>query len=254
MASLYNIQQDLLEIFNAIEENGGEVTDEQLEQLEITQEEFRSKIRNYVQVVKEYNNNIDFCKQEKKAIDDRAKVYSNRVDRLKSIMLSAVKQFGDRNKKGVCFVELPDCRISTRASQQVVIDEDRVKLLINKVVWYLGEINKNGLHGEMADADPVGVIDVINAECRAENPEHIDFTVGDLCNTDMSITFKSSLIDFIIKNNEVGWAINNHKGVIESDLTSDKTTIKANITNDFVRAQGGISYATLQNNESLNIK
>ena len=51
MASIYNIQQDLLDIFDQIETNEGEITPELEEQLHISQDEFKDKIRSYTCVI-----------------------------------------------------------------------------------------------------------------------------------------------------------------------------------------------------------
>ena len=46
MSSYYQISNDILDIFNQIEENDGEVTDEQLEQLSIKEDELRNAFVN----------------------------------------------------------------------------------------------------------------------------------------------------------------------------------------------------------------
>ena len=46
MANIYQISQELLNIFDIIEENEGELTPELEEQLAITRESFNEKIKN----------------------------------------------------------------------------------------------------------------------------------------------------------------------------------------------------------------
>ena len=45
MSSLYQIEAELLEIFNTIEAQEGEITDEQYNQLVITEENFKEKLK-----------------------------------------------------------------------------------------------------------------------------------------------------------------------------------------------------------------
>ena len=45
--NLYQIEQDLLELYTQIEENNGEITPEIEERLKITQENFTNKLENY---------------------------------------------------------------------------------------------------------------------------------------------------------------------------------------------------------------
>ena len=54
MSSLYKISEKLQEIFEELEEQGGEFTEEQLKELEITEEELKEKVDNYVKVIKEF--------------------------------------------------------------------------------------------------------------------------------------------------------------------------------------------------------
>ena len=56
MASLYNISMELENLFAQIEEQEGEVTEEQLKELEITENNLLEKVDNYVKVIKEYKN------------------------------------------------------------------------------------------------------------------------------------------------------------------------------------------------------
>ena len=73
MANIYNIQQDLLAIFDELEENGGELTPELEEQLNISQEEFRDKIKSYSNVIKMLENDIYNIKEEKARLSDLQK-------------------------------------------------------------------------------------------------------------------------------------------------------------------------------------
>ena len=43
--NIWQIQQDLLDIFNELEDNGGELTPELEEKLAVTQEDFKNKIK-----------------------------------------------------------------------------------------------------------------------------------------------------------------------------------------------------------------
>ena len=50
--NIWQIQQDLLDIFNELEDNGGELTPELEEKLAVTQEDFKNKIKSYGEVIK----------------------------------------------------------------------------------------------------------------------------------------------------------------------------------------------------------
>ena len=141
MASLYNISSEILRIFENVENNEGEITDEEYNSLIIKQEELKTKLDCYVKAVKEFNASAAFCKTEKKSIDDRKKIYENRVLRLKKAMLDAVNNFGELGKNNK-FIELESCRLYTKASTAVNVDEDRVNLFMTHFEKFLREERK----------------------------------------------------------------------------------------------------------------
>ena len=58
---IYKIQENINRIFIEIEENAGEITEEQLEQLNINQENLKQKLSDYnkaIQVYKNYNEGV----------------------------------------------------------------------------------------------------------------------------------------------------------------------------------------------------
>ena len=62
--NIWQIQQDLLDIFNELEDNGGELTPELEEKLAVTQEDFKNKIKSYGEVIKSLKGEIDTIDKE----------------------------------------------------------------------------------------------------------------------------------------------------------------------------------------------
>ena len=62
--NIWQIQQDLLDIFNELEENGGELTPELEEKLAVTQEDFKNKVKSYGEVIKSLKGEIDTIDKE----------------------------------------------------------------------------------------------------------------------------------------------------------------------------------------------
>lgn len=98
MASLYEISNDILRIFNDVEVAEGEITDEQYDALQIKQEELKEKLTNYVKAIKSWEVDEKALKDEKKRLNDRQTVFKNRIERLKKAMLEAVINFGETGK------------------------------------------------------------------------------------------------------------------------------------------------------------
>lgn len=98
MASLYEISNDILRIFNDVEVAEGEITDEQYDALQIKQEELKEKLTNYFKAIKSWEVDEKALKDEKKRFNDRQTVFKNRIERLKKAMLEAVINFGETGK------------------------------------------------------------------------------------------------------------------------------------------------------------
>ena len=107
MASLYEINDRLVNIFNEIESNEGEVNDELYDALVITKEELDNKLDSYVKAIKSWSADADAIKTEKSKLNARQNVYKNRVERLKKAICVAVNNFGTNESDLViskCFI------------------------------------------------------------------------------------------------------------------------------------------------------
>lgn len=95
MSSLYKINEKMLTLLNDIEANEGELTDEVINQLEITNDELQTKSQSYLAVIKNresLNTQID---EEVKRLQAMKKANNNLVLRLKNSLLNAVNIFGE---------------------------------------------------------------------------------------------------------------------------------------------------------------
>lgn len=142
--NIYQIQQDLLEIFDALEENGGELTPELEEKLSIKQEEFKDKIESYVNVVKKLEGDIISIKAEEtrlKALKDKK---NNTIDRLKKVIITAVNNFGDTKKTGGRYIDYGIGEVSVRKTPVAKIDDNLVKTIgesIQDIITHTKQIN-----------------------------------------------------------------------------------------------------------------
>lgn len=127
MASLYEISNDILRIFNDVEVAEGEITDDQYDALQIKQEELKEKLTNYVKAIKSWEVDEKALKDEKKRFNDRQTVFKNRIERLKNAALEAVLTFGEHGKSNM-FIELPEFRLFSRQSTSIEVDEARVNI------------------------------------------------------------------------------------------------------------------------------
>lgn len=182
--NIYQIQQDLLAIFDELEENCGELTPELEEKLTITQEEFKDKVEDYTNVIKTLDNDMAAIKVEQarlKALYDRKEKVAKK---LKEIIISAINEFGDTKKTGVKYLDYGTGEVSIRKTQVVEVNDNLVKYVGD----YLGRMvafNK--------DFNQLGVIDHIErSEIVTDIAQNTDMAVGgddlDHINVDLSLT------------------------------------------------------------------
>ena len=149
--NIWQIQQELLDIFNELEENGGELTPELEAKLNITQSEFKNKIENYLYVIKQTESDINVCDSEAKRLTALKKSKQNTVDRIKSVMAKAIEQFGDENKSGNRFIDLGTAKITVRKSDKVIVNDDFAATLVDSTfteirsVAFTKELQSNDL-------------------------------------------------------------------------------------------------------------
>lgn len=195
MSSLYQISEDILRIFNDVEANDGEITDEQYEDLTIKQEELKTKLDAYVKAIKSWEVDEKALKEEKKNFNDRQNVLKNRIQRLKDAALQAVLTFGEQGKSNM-FIELPTCRLFSRCSKSVEIDEERIRIFMSEFERYVRELVDADVLYAGKDVDLQGILDAINANCRAQYGEEFElFTLNDLIAIKINISQTASVYD-----------------------------------------------------------
>ena len=127
--TLYQIEQDYLELINEIEEADGELSQEVQDALVINEGQLKQKSIGYLEVIKmkeAFNSNVD---DEIKRLQAIKKRNTTLVNRLNSTLLDAVNLYGD--------FEVGTLTFTTRKSESVLIeDQEQISeyYKVNKVV------------------------------------------------------------------------------------------------------------------------
>ena len=116
MKNLFNIDAELYEVYNEIENNGGEMTPELEATLEITEAERLTKGEGYVYVIKQLRSQSDMIKSEIKRLQELAKRYENSADKLSDTLLQSVVAHGQ--------IKTALVTISSRKSKAVSITDE----------------------------------------------------------------------------------------------------------------------------------
>ena len=109
-----------------MEENGGEVNDEIMEDLAIRRENFQTKAEAYAKFILKLESEAEQAAAEIKRIQALKKAKENTVIRLKETLLSALMVFTEEDSKGIRRYETPLAKLSTRKSTAVEILDDTI--------------------------------------------------------------------------------------------------------------------------------
>ena len=255
--NIWQIQQELLSIFDELEENGGELTEELEQQLAISQEDFRSKVESYTNVIKSIKADIAAIDQESKRLAALKKSKNAMVERLSKVIIDAVEMFGDTTKSGGKFFDYGTGKVSIRNSQKVELDESKVEAISSEISKALAY---EAMLGNASNREDFTFEDIIkrckeHTKCDESGqifdaPEFV--TKEDIENTVVEITFKEHIID-LMKGNGYNIIKNlfGYNNTVAVSPKIDKTQLK----NELVSGQGGdITIGRIVPNQTLTIK
>lgn len=253
MSNLYQIRQDLIDLFNTIEENDGELTSELEEQLSIKQDEFKDKIKSYTDVIKQLSTDINAIKEEKCRLSDLQKSKEHTIDKLKEIMSTAILQFGDSTKSGSKFVDFGTGKVSLRHSDSIEVDEDGLKQFVNRFCSYFSWLKYTNTF-DQTNIDCKEIADYCNkvADNPTEDSVVTNYTDNDMMNINTDLTIRANLMDIVSKpaGKNLIKAILDYNTTFSSKPVIDKTAIK----NEF-KSNGDIpNFANYISKENVIIK
>ena len=251
MSNIFNIKQELLAIFDELEENEGELTPELEEQLNISKEEFRDKIKSYSNVVKMLENDIVGIKAENARLNDLQKSKEKTIERLKKIMIDAVDLFGDTTKSGGKYLDFGTGKVSIRNTQVVEVEEDVTNRFVSRVLSCLRWYQQNNQLDTITTAD---VLDYCNSKSPDEETNGDEITIlskEDIAQIKANIDLDISVNDLLTTESGMKLA----KALAEYSVFTckakvSKTDIKANAKENHTMPV----FAKLVDNQTLTIK
>ena len=253
MTNIYNIQQSLFSIFDELEENGGEFTPELEEQLNITQEQFKS-IKDYSNVIKMLESDITAIKEEKARLSDLQKSKEKNIERLKKIMVEAIENFGDTTKAGGKYVDYGTGKVSVRNSQAIEVEEDSVNRFVNRLITSLKWYNENNqLHNGLVN--PIDVIAFANSKTQEEEDDNVEVDVYDAKDTEnLAISVDLDINIPTLLTTEKG--INLAKALLDYNIFSIKAKADKKGIKDEAKSEQHYMpvFAKLVTNKSISIK
>ena len=144
MSNIFQISQDLLAVFQELEDNGGELTDELEAKLTVSQADFKTKIKSYTDVIKYTEGDIKLIDEEISRLKELKESKKKAIARLEKIVIWAIGMFGEANKSGNKFVDFGTGKVSVRNTEKVEVDDEFAEDAVNKFMEQIREIAFTG--------------------------------------------------------------------------------------------------------------
>ena len=161
--NIFQISQDLLDVFQELEDNGGELTEELEAKLTVSQADFKTKIKSYTDVIKYTEGDIKLIDEELSRLKELKDSKKKAIARLEKIIIWAIGMFGEANKTGNKFVDFGTGKVSVRNTEKVEVDDEFAEDAVNK---FMEQIREIAFTGELENNDIEDLItipdDVIN--------------------------------------------------------------------------------------------
>ena len=258
MDSLFSISNDLRNVIEEIEIQGGEITPEQEEDLIISEANLKEKLEHYRKaiLILEYQEQLAY--NEIKRLQSAKKTKDNIVNKLKTSVLNAVLEFGECGKSGNKVIECETSKFFTTNTKSVVLDEYKIGILVAMFFDWANSLNNvdmlDNSFGSDGNFDTDSIINIINKKAHEKEliEDDFNFTVDDLYLTRINISYDLSIWQ-LLKTDARGLlreTINNeHRVHIISAI--NKVEIKKSIEGNLTP---NLTVAKIVNEPSLRIK
>lgn len=251
--SIYQIQQDLFDVFNEIESNEGVLTEELEQKLNITQDAFKDKIKSYANYIKHLESQIAEIKEEKQRLDNLKKSKEKTIERLKDVMISAINTFGDVNKSGNHFVDYDTGKVMIKPTESVQVNDENLSTITDGILRYF---RRKSLYEQTITTDS---IEDLVKDINLYIDDEANFTTDDLRSIDGNLQLQIN-IDTFLNNPECIQALEKLMSLRLSydnpvkDITFDPTLLKAKLKETIKKEGTELSFANINVKDSLVIK
>lgn len=244
--SIFTIKEDLLSIFEEIEDNCGELTPELQEKLTIAEDELKDKVEDYVNVIKSIDVDLKAIKEEQQRLKQLYEHKEKVQNKLKDIVIDAITQFGNVKKSGVSYIDYGTGEVSVRITQVLKVNEDLIKYVgdsLQRMITYNKEINQLDVYDRIDDSSIITDI--------AQNTD-IGVSKADIDNINIDLAITIPMKDL---SNGDGYNIIKEVAKYSNFYKLSPSVSKSIIKKD-LQENGSCmpNLAKLDENKSLNIK
>lgn len=141
--SIFRIDEEYEQLLNLIDEQDGEITEAQEEQLKELGNSIETKARNFAYIVNREVANQEIIDNEIKRLQSIKKASERKVTYIKGIVSWLLHKYGNLNKSGNLVLNLVDVKLSTRNTEVVRFSDEQVSQLFDNTI--LGQVSQDKL-------------------------------------------------------------------------------------------------------------
>lgn len=124
--NVFNILESHYKLLAELEENGGELTPEIQEQMEVNDEAIESKVKSLYYLIKKTEGEMNIIKDEEERLYKTRKVKENIVKRLKEYSVEILKAFGTIGKSGNYQLNYDTLKVYSKEYKSLEINEEKL--------------------------------------------------------------------------------------------------------------------------------
>lgn len=251
--SIFDINRELLDIFEELEDNGGELTPELEEKLQLNEEEVTSKVKNYVDYINKLKADKAIIKAEKDRLAAIDKSKDTAIKSITNLVLYAIKTFGTEDKKGKKFFDWGSGKVSIRNTKSVELDTDKV----DNISDVIRTTFSNGMFMNTLQCndkiDVASLLDAIQQTAVVENNVAAgEVEIEDLDDITLNITIPVPASKLL---NGEGYKLMEQIGHVDSNRWDVKPSVDKKALKTKIEEEGCTSnIGKVVINENLNIK
>lgn len=250
--TIFQLNEEMLDVFAELEDNGGEITPELEEKLKNNGEAITNKVKNCCNFINGLKSDLSAIKSETDRLKSLAKSKESTINAITNIVIWAIENYGTEDKKGKKWIDWHTGKVSVRPSTVCEVEQDKIDTLCKIVsLTFANGAFCNTLDGNDS-IDVPALIDALqhNKDEELGNIDPIEIEESDLKDISVDVTMSVPLSSILANNGYKTVAAivqntNNYK--IKGSV--DKALLKAKIINGEVT-----NLAELKENKGLNIR
>ena len=195
--SIFDIEKDLQDIFEELEENGGELTPELEEKLELNGQEVTRKVKSYVGYIQKLQADQATIKAEQDRLKALSESKQKTIDNISHLVLYALDKFGNKDKKGKKYFDWGTGKVTTRKSTSIETNDNKLANISDILaVSFSNAIYTNEI-SQHDSIDEDALMDAITHTVYNDDASSIEVEIEDLDDVIINVTAPIKLTDLL---------------------------------------------------------